>query len=75
MDMAGAEKLQDALQEIELLRLEFNGEEAESLERLRSFLYSALGWAELLADLHNLRPPHRLPSQGSCPKGKDQEWR
>jgi hypothetical protein len=75
MDMVGAEKLKDALHEIELLRSEFNGEEAESLERLRSFLYSALGWAELLADLHNLRPLHRAPSLGSCLKGKDEEWR
>ena len=73
--MVGAEKLEDALHEIELLRSEFNEEEAESLERLRSFLYSALGWAELLADLQNLRPLHRAPSRGSCPKGKDEEWR
>jgi hypothetical protein len=40
-----------ALHEIELLRSDSSGEEAESLERLRSFLCSALGWAELLVDL------------------------
>jgi hypothetical protein len=75
MDMVGAEKLQNALHEIELLRSDFSGEEAESLERLRSFLCSALGWAELLADLQEIRPPHRAPSRGSCPNAKDDEWR
>ena len=74
MDMVGAEKLRDALCEIQLLRSDFSGEKA-SLERLRSFLCSALGWAELLVDLQKIRPPHPAPSRGSCPNVNGEEWR
>ena len=73
--MVGAEQLQNALHEIELLRSDFSGEKAESLERLRFFLCSALGWAELLPDLQKIRSPHRAPSRGNAPNAKDEEWR